>query len=442
VDAFSAADREQALHHLSQVRRPRLLAEHDRLQTQHEAATTPADRSRLEDQGRALRARMLRTERVLLHYFRDAVPATAADLTSGTSPSDPARAAEIRDALRPPVRTTASGASAFRDTLPGESQTYEQKIADLLPRLVDDQYQRLVVGRGTAEHADPSRVHPLSEFEAISRVSATQTDAVFGRFASRPPLRADRPGRRGTIHDRFADMERALRRMTPAQRRENAKQLVLYFFQSRRQVRRINQAHDAAPQFDRSNAPSNPEAIALERVATAFVASDAHVVRLNEIDRNWPATALGGEVSVQLFRADTPQQERLLLWDMFQTLVHEYIHTLEHDDYHAYATTFGDSSNEYNTLVEGVCSLLTEVVWENVAPRVTDTALRTSIEGAANAALPPIDVPHASQRRYPSYTEALRLADLVGVEAVYAAFFLGLTDRIGGPPPRRRRRAP
>jgi len=46
-----------------------------------------------------------------------------------------------------------------------------------------------------------------------------------------------------------------------------------------------------------------------------------------------------------------------------------------------------------------------------------------------------VDVPHASQRRYPSYTEALHLADLVGITNLYAAYFLGLVDRIGGPPP-------
>ena len=48
---------------------------------------------------------------------------------------------------------------------------------------------------------------------------------------------------------------------------------------------------------------------------------------------------------------------------------------------------------------------------------------------------PPIDVPHASQSRYPSYTEALRLSDLAGIQNLYAAYFLGLVDRIGGPPP-------
>ena len=39
------------------------------------------------------------------------------------------------------------------------------------------------------------------------------------------------------------------------------------------------------------------------------------------------------------------------------------------------------------------------------------------------------------EERYPSYTEALRLVDLVGIQALYAAYFLGLVDRIGGPPP-------
>jgi hypothetical protein len=116
---------------------------------------------------------------------------------------------------------------------------------------------------------------------------------------------------------------------------------------------------------------------------------------------------------------------------MFQTLIHEYMHTLSHGDYDTYADSFGSTSNEYNTLVEGVDCVLSETVWEDVAPRMD--ALRASVEGGANAALPPIDVPHPSMRRYPSYTEALRLVDLTSPQALYAAYFLGLVDRIGGP---------
>jgi hypothetical protein len=283
-------------------------------------------------------------------------------------------------------------------------------------------------------------MHTLIEFEAIGNVAKDETDAVFGQFyspADHPPLRADRPRRRGNVHDQFAETERDLARMTTGQRRELAKALLFYFFQTEDWVRRLNRDHDAAPEFDDRGRPQNDEARALDRVATEFVRTAANVRRLNEIDRNWPATARPrtGDIFFQLFREPTPEADRLLLWDVFQTFIHEYIHTLVARAYSDFADTFGSNSNEWNTLMEGVDSLLTEIVWDAVEPRVGDQTLRERIEGPTNAALPPVRVPHAAQRRYPSYTEALRLADLVGIRNVYAAYFLGLVDRIGGPAP-------
>jgi len=438
VAAMPDADRTAALHHLITVRRPRQLGLLERLRREHESATSDSRREALRRITRRTREAMLKTERVLLHFFREDVPATADDLRHGTSPSDPAREAEIRESLRPPTRG-ASGAT-FRDTLPGEQETYEDKVRAGLPASVDEHYRALVEGRGPAEHRDESRMHTLLEFEAIGNVAKDETDAVFGQFyspADHPPLRADRerPRRRGNVHDQFTETERQLRRMTTAQRRDLAKQLVFYFFQSDGWMRRLNQAHDAAPRFDDDDRPLNDEARALDRVATEYVRDRANVTRLNEIDRNWPATAQGRDIFFQLFRAETPEADRLLLWDVFQTFIHEYGHTLAHGEYERYALSFGSNSNEYNTLIEGVDSLLTEIVWDAIEPRVGDRALREQIEGPANAALAPVRVPHASQRRYPSYTEALRLADLVGIQGIYAAYFLGLVDRIGGPAP-------
>ena len=200
-------------------------------------------------------------------------------------------------------------------------------------------------------------------------------------------------------------------------------------------MRRLNREHDASPRFDDEERPLNEEAVALERVANEFVRDRNNITRLNEIDRNWGATAQGGDIFFQLFRGATPEADRLLLWDTFQTFIHEYMHTLSHRAYDAYALSFGDNSNEYNTLIEGVDSLLTEIVWDAIEPRVGDRVLREQIEGPTIAAQPPIRVPHPSQARYPSYTEALRLSDLVGIANVYAAYFLGLVDRIGGTAP-------
>jgi hypothetical protein len=441
VAAMPGADRERALHHLGSVRRPRQLEAVERLERQAAAERDPQRRRPITAATTRAREAMLKTERVILRFFREAVPATTADLRSGTQPSDPARQAEIRDALHPPTHQTTSGAAPFRSILPGESQSYEDKVRVLVPTMVDEYYDQMVTGRGPAEHADPARTHTLVEYEGIGNAAKDEVDDVFGAFytpAAHPPLRADRPGRRGNVHDQFVEKQRELAAMSPAQRADVAKSLLLYFFQSDARIRRLNQDHDATPRFDARDVPQNDEGRALDRVASAFIRTAANVRRLDEIERNWPAEAQPRtrDIFFQVFRGSDRDGDRLLLWDVFQTFIHEYMHTLAHPDYQRFASTFGESSNENNTLMEGVDSLLTETVWSAVEARVTDPALRRRVEGAANAALPAVQVPHASQRRYDSFTEALHLAELVGIRNVYAAYFLGLVDRIGGPPPR------
>jgi hypothetical protein len=437
ISALPAADRASALQHLVTVRRPADDAVTTRLTRELDANTDQSRDAAIRASLNVARERQLKTERVMLHFFHGQIPATAAALTSATTATAPAQRTALRAALAPPTHGPAApGGSTFRSTLPGQSQSYEQKMTALLPTLVLNYHQQIVGSNDAAAHATPARMHTLAEFEAIGNVAKAETDAVLGQFyapAAHPPLRADRPGHRGNLHDRFSDVERDLGRMTGPQRRDFAKALVFYLFQSDDRVRGLNDDHGAAPRFDNRNRPQNDEARALDRVATQFVSVAANVTRLNEIDRNWPATANRGDISFQLFRAPTAGEDRRLLWNVFQTFIHEYLHTLVHADYEAYANSFGGQSNENNTLIEGVDSLLTEIVWSNIEPRLADPALRRSVEGPTNAALPAITITHPVQQRYPSYTEALRLVGLVGIQNLYAAYFLGLVDRIGGP---------
>jgi hypothetical protein len=68
------------------------------------------------------------------------------------------------------------------------------------------------------------------------------------------------------------------------------------------------------------------------------------------------------------------------------------------------------------------------VVWARIEPKVGEPKIRRVVEGEAHSKLPPLEVPPPA--RYPSYEEAFRLVGLVGVQSVYAAYFLGLVDRI------------
>ena len=448
VARFSPIGRLRALHHLSQVRRPRVQAVLDGLQEKARHLTGTPDEH--EDELNELRMQynpvqrgQLKTERVLLHFFLDAAPATAAELRSKTHPVDPARRDELREALHPAVHVTTAGTSApFRRKLPGEDVNYEAKVLRVLlgtggeKGLIDRAYEQLVVGRGPAEHADPAKTHPLATFEALGKVAQEEVVKVFGPYLDRPPteIKADQPATahhaavKGNIHDAFADTEEEVRAF-PSLKPIIARNHLVYFVQSNAQIARINAEHDATPNF---TDPPNAEAKLLNDVFTRYLAVPANVKKLVEIVRNWPGSENPDRsINVQIFRAETPEKDRFLLWDYFQVLIHEVLHTFVSDPYEKYAETLPAAS--FNTLMEGACSFLTEVVWTNVEPRVAGHDLREKIEGPELAAKPAIDVPHASQlHRYASYTEVLHLVDLVGVQNLYAAYFLGEIDRIGG----------
>jgi hypothetical protein len=116
-------------------------------------------------------------------------------------------------------------------------------------------------------------------------------------------------------------------------------------------------------------------------------------------------------------------------------MLHEYMHSLENADYHAYANTFGYGTEQYDALVEGMASVLAEIAWTNVKPHVAEQSLRDKVEGTAlsGAAFNPANVPEMNQRRYASFDQAMKLVNKVGIRNVYAAFFLGKVELIGKP---------
>ncbi len=431
IERMKEGDRDKTLRYLIETRRPQLSQRVDRAEA---AAPDVGIRAPDDPAVAGAKATRLVTDRVLLHFFAGAVPATEADLISVTHPARPKRAQLMKEAL-----VSAKPGTVFESQLVGEQEDYETKLTKRMDTMVAQYYDDLVT-------AAPPRTHALSEFEAMAKLAKDEVDHVFRGFyraEDHPPFVADQTDpkgkvtKAGTLHDNYASVETDLTGHGPSYRRESAMNMLRYFFVSNRWVRRLNTAHGASPNFDHEGKPTNTEAEILERVGYAYLdatPADINIKRINDIDRAWFGKASQGEVYVSLIRPDDPVEERLLRWTGFQMLIHEYMHTLTHPDYRAYAESFSTSSPQYNTLMEGVDCVLSEVVWEHVAPKVTNPDIRLTVEGSESAKLPPIEVPHASQRRYPSYAEALALANIGGIEAVYAAFFLGRVERIGGPP--------
>jgi hypothetical protein len=372
---------------------------------------------------------------MLQRVSRDIALTTSGKELSKTVAPDAAQKTEIAKALKPDVKLASDGSELKFDSTDVGKQKYEDALRKLLPTMVQSYWDQHVPGRGTVEHDKKAKTHDLSEFERIGLASKKETDKVFGDYyvaKDHPELKADTKTTRGSIHDKFVDVGAELASMNDDQKREKARRMLIYFFQSDDDIRSINRTFNASPSFDKDKKPLNDEAIILAKLAKEFSTTDDQVKQLNAIERGWDASARAGQVSLQIFKKSTPLKDRDFLWDMFQTIIHEYIHTLRAGEYSEFAKGFGTNSNEYNTLIEGVDSFLDEIVWENVAPRVNDPELREAVEGPENAKLEPIKVLPASRRRYPSYTEAVKLVNVVGIRNLYAAYFQGDVKKIGG----------
>jgi len=356
------------------------------------------------------------------------------------APKPAEREVDVKATLAPVTKP----GSKFKD-----SAGYEAALTLALKTRMDQLWDKLAKGKGEAVHGDEAKLHPLSEFEGIAEASTKETDRVFGNYRKGTALKADvpasgsSPARPGSLHDWWQTVQDEVAPLTDAQRTALGKERIRYFLQSFDEVRTVNRTFDAAPDWDRTGAAMIDEARSQLKVVDELTKTKPQVDRIIEIHRGWEAMARPAisAVYLQRFREPTPSGDRWLLWDMFQTLIHEYLHTLmDRTQYWPHADSFGDGSTQYNTLVEGVDSLLTEIVWSNVVARMRNPAVAEEIRHAVEGGTYPAAtfdasvIPPPGHRRYASYAEAVTLANKVGIRNLYAAFFLGKVELIGVKP--------
>ncbi len=369
-------------------------------------------------------------DQVLEALYRDVALATDKTLLEyRTKTLTPEQKGAARTALKLEVKKGAAGESLkFQNDLPGDSKSYEDKVREAVPGVLQDYYDRLAAGK---EHKE-EYLHKPEDLQEVANVSKDETDLVFGRYKKGKAFRVSKPGKRGNILDWWKETEK--RNKTKWQRKETARFWIFWILQNDARISYINRLHNASPDFSKGGKPVNEEAKILQKIGSDILKNEANVKRLYEIGRAWPAVASGAEVNIQMFKKSLPKEDRKFLWDLFYTIIHEYLHTLAHSKYDAHAEKLGgEKSAEGNTLIEGVDSLLTETVWANARPRSSLKEVRDRVEGELYRDLP-FDaslLPPYPSHRYPSFNRAIKLVDIVGIHNLYAAYFLGKVELIG-----------
>lgn len=153
-----------------------------------------------------------------------------------------------------------------------------------------------------------------------------------------------------------------------------------------------------------------------------FAISADGIVISTELDTSLDQTSTGGEPS---------QAMRATQWGAFHTLVHEYIHQLEHPNIHG-AREDGDFNSRI--IGEGFCEMYTKEVLQEVLPTAdSNVNLITLIEGGiytpptTQAMIGPYSA--GSYAQYLSHAENIR--NEIGVEGAKAAYFQGHVEYLG-----------
>jgi hypothetical protein len=158
--------------------------------------------------------------------------------------------------------------------------------------------------------------------------------------------------------------------------------------------------------------------------------------KVTQMIRAWPAEAGSGTVFLQL--RDPGYQDRVGMWSLFATLVHEFLHLVTHPNYDDAANAVGGGGRD--VLVEGMDEHMKTQVWDAVRPRIaSDTTLRTLVEGPfAGGVVNNADYDSGSDidnriqgDHYDSMGDADAIASEVGEPNARAAYFMGHVEAIG-----------
>jgi hypothetical protein len=290
--------------------------------------------------------------------------------------------AELRRVLDPAGRVSGpagNGAARqpFTSQLPGQAKDFRARMREAYHTDIAGFTRINVLDNRVAENRVPERLIPLEALGQIAEVGKAETDRVFGHLAVGRALTFDRPGHPGRLHDQWEAADQQIKSLSPAGRRARARLELMSYLTMGATAAAVMGEHRAVPRFDPDPALQNEEAQVISEVIDGLLNEDRIIDQVLDLYRAWPGIARAGHVYLQRFRARDGRQNQRLRWKLLATSIHEYLHTEEHPRYIAYRHSLVKGTYAYNTLVEGVVSLLTEIVWFGIS----FAELRQLIEG-------------------------------------------------------------
>lgn len=297
--------------------------------------------------------------------------------------------------------------------------TGKGKYEKRLTKAVDDQIvaEFNMYGKDkAAAHADAGKLFGWPLIEAIALESQKAVDGRFGEYTkgrSAPPAALKQGVNiKDAWDDKVAQLSAGGKPAVDASARWRVEKII------------TGDETVAALDVEHGAIQSRPaEAAIVARVALAMFTK--YRTELIETHKGWPGYADGGKIFIQRFKETDNEKNRWSMWDFYQTFIHEYIHTLESAAYKTYRGSMAEQKGGF-TLREGTTDYFTKIVWSGIA---IDDALRKKIEGAFHDPVKKFKIQELNT--YPQSKNAERLAGIVGLRNLAAAFFLGKVEFIG-----------
>jgi peptidoglycan hydrolase-like protein with peptidoglycan-binding domain len=277
-----------------------------------------------------------------------------------------------------------------------------------------------------------------TEQEGAGRQAKKVVDALFGDIATAATLTTAQAAGRASFA--FKAGVNLLDASDPSVRTPDPDDLTDWLFETDEDSSKAQKKHG----FNEHRTTQGEPAFA-QGIKTRFIAKGSNRADLERFDqfgfffaeegpRVLSQTALVGSAGFSTTVAagrGISDAERLDRWSTWETLVHEYIHTLEHPN-------FGKASKGGNRIMkEGFCELFTKDVLLHHggianAESDADPSLRIDIEGGDESGFDPKFVPDYDPGEYAGFLDhAEKIRAQVGEDATRAAFFLGHVEHIG-----------
>jgi len=332
------------------------------------------------------------------------------ELLEGTRTLTAEEKAEIERRRTTEVQAPKGGTlPVFQMKIPTHSDSYEKRVEEKTNQTIDRQYNRLAKGKA-ADRKDPDKLYKWDVIEKVAAISKKETDRVFGNYAKGKPFKAGL-----NLFDAWEEKEKQFAAGGAAYDQGAVKWRVEKIFGG--DLGEIDKEHGAVQS-------RTTEKGILDTVKHRIIANRKS--ELIEIHKGWPGFADEGKVYLQRFVSSDAAKNRDAMWKNFQTVVHEYIHTLEHSKHQAYRAGLRELKGG-KTYREGMTEYFTKIVLESTT---YDDKLREDVEGHYHDPTTKHPIP-----KYFGYKEAKNAEAVVGVVGIrnaMAAFFTGRIDLIGG----------